>query len=83
LVANLKSEVVSFKLVNGDEIVGVMVEETGDHYKVKNPVTMPDYKSFMTSAEGSVLFLRSTVMTRPMVVTDTCKTHYLNLSADV
>ena len=35
-----KDDIVSFKLVNGDEIVGRIVDETSDNYTINKPCTV-------------------------------------------
>lgn len=40
LQSNLKDTVVSFKLVNGDEIVAKVVEETANEFTISKPCTV-------------------------------------------
>ena len=79
-------DLATFKLVNGDEIVGEVVSAVAGEFDVSNPMTVvPSQKgvglfpSLMTGREKSVVTLKAQHIMMVTLTTDELKPHYTQL----
>lgn len=85
-----KDTVVSFKLVNGDEIVAKVLEETSDKYIISKPCTvMPSQQGlgllqslFTSDLNKSISLAKSHVMLHAPTVTDIVN-HYIQTTTGI
>jgi hypothetical protein len=83
-------DLVTFKLVNGDEIVGEVVSVVAGDYEVANPMTVvPSQKgvglfpSLMTGREKSVVTLKAQHIMMAVLTTDELKPHYTQMTTGI
>jgi hypothetical protein len=83
-------DLTTFKLVNGDEIVGEVVSVTGGDYEVSNPMTVvPSQKgvglfpSLMTGKDKSNVILKAQHVMMCALTTDELKSHYTQLTTGI
>jgi hypothetical protein len=79
-------DLATFKLVNGDEIVGEVITATAGEYEVANPMTVvPSQKgvglfpSLMTGRDKAVVTLKAQHVMMCVLTTDELKSHYTQL----
>lgn len=79
-------DLATFKLVNGDEIVGEVVTAIAGEYEVSNPMTVvPSQKgvglfpSLMTGKDKAVVTLKAQHVMMAVLTTDELKSHYTQL----
>jgi len=85
-----KDTVVSFKLVNGDEIVAKVLEEQDDKFVINKPCTvMPSQQGlglmqslFTSDINKSISLLKSHVMMHSPTVTD-IENHYIKTTTGI
>jgi len=83
-------DLVTFKLVNGDEIVGTVDNIDGTDYLVSNPMTVvPSQKgvglfpSLMTGKDKSVVTLKAQHVMMAALTTDELKPHYTQMTTGI
>jgi hypothetical protein len=83
-------DLVTFKLVNGDEIVGTVESVNLDFYTVSNPMTVvPSQKgvglfpSLMTGKDKAVVTLKTQHVMMEALTTDELKSHYTQLTTGI
>jgi len=83
-------DLTTFKLVNGDEIVGEVVNITNGDYDVSNPMTVvPSQKgvglfpSLMTGKDKSNVTLKAQHVMMCALTTDELKSHYTQLTTGI
>jgi len=85
-----RDDVVTFKLVNGDEIVAKIVEDTEDYYTIYKPTTvMPSQQGigliqsvFTAELEKTMLLHKQHVMLTAPAVDDIVK-HYIKTTTGI
>jgi hypothetical protein len=89
-----KGDLATFKLVNGDEIVGTVEDvdqsSVGADYTVSNPMTVvPSQKgvglfpSLMTGKEKTTVILRAQHVMMVALTTDELKPHYTQMTTGI
>jgi hypothetical protein len=83
-------DLVTFKLVNGDEIVGEVASINGGDYEVANPMTVvPSQKgvglfpSLMTGKEKANVILKAQHVMMAVLTTDELKPHYTQMTTGI